>query len=89
MIYKGNDVYTNGSVAFLSMNVRQEDIYMVEKAIRLASDLFSKGLLKEKLLIEDRIILVDQIKRKKLLRFIIQHKKLDIQTEFVFLIHLI
>ena len=90
IIQSQNDLYTKDHVIdFVSFNVPTTHIETIEKAINHANTLLKKGLLKHTLTIDKRLILISQIKRKRLLREIKTLKKLPIETEIVYLLTLI
>ena len=84
------DLYTkNHVIDFVCFNIPPAYIETIKKAINEANNLLKKGLLKHTLTIDKRLILISQIKRKKLLREIKTIKKLPIQTEIVYMLTLI
>ena len=85
-----NDLFTKDHVIdFVSFNIPPTHTETIKKAINHANNLLKKGLLKHTLTIDKRLILISQIKRKKLLREIKTIKKLPIQTELVYMLTLI
>ena len=90
IIQSQNDLFTTFHVIdFVSFNVPTTHIETIKKAINQANTLLKKGLLKNTLTIDKRLILISQIKRKRLLREIKTLKKLPIETEIVYLLTLI
>ena len=85
-----NDLYTKDHVIdFVSFNIPPTHTETIKKAINQANNLLKKGLLKHTLIIDKRLILISQIKRKRLLREIKIIKKLPISTEIVYMLTLI
>ena len=90
IIQSQNDLYTKENVIdFVSFNVPASYVETIKKAINHANTLLKKGLLKNTLTIDKRLILISQIKRKRLLKEIKTLKKLPIETEIVYLLTLI
>ena len=90
IIQSQNDLYTKDHVIdFVSFNVPASYVDTVKKAINQANTLLTKGLLKHTLTIDKRLILISQIKRKRLLKEIKTMKKLPIETEIVYFLTLI
>ena len=85
-----NDLYTKDHVIdFVCFNIPPTHTETIKKAIKHANNLLKKGLLKHTLTIDKKLILISQIKRKRLLREIKTIKKLPIQTEIVYMLTLI
>ena len=85
-----NYLYTKDHVIdFVSFNISPTHIETIKKAINQANNLLKKGLLKHTITVDKRLILISQIKRKRLLKEIKIIKKLPIQTDIVYMLTLI
>jgi len=70
-----NDLFTKDHVIdFVSFNIPPTHTETIKKAINEANNLLKKGLLKHTLIIDKRLILISQIKRKRLLREILKKR---------------
>ena len=90
ILQKDNMLYTtNDVVSFIVFNVSPVDLDIAKKAICNAHELLKKGLLRDKLIVDKKLILVTPMKKKRLLQMILSFKKIPIQATYVYKIEII
>ena len=90
IIHKDNIIYTiNNAISFIVFNVSADTIEVTKKAIDQAHQLLKKGLLRDKIIVDKKLILVTPMKKKRLLQMILSFKKIPIQATYVYKIEII